>query len=76
MNDFSYTSLEGYIAARVFVEALRRGGDASRDALIRALEGLRSLDVGGFSVSFAPDNHNGSKFVEMTVLNKNGEVRY
>ena len=76
VNEFSYTSLEGYIAARVFVEALRRGGDASREALIRALESLRNVDVGGFAVTLSPDNHNASRFVEMTVLNKAGEVRY
>ena len=76
VNDFSYTSLEGYVAARVFVEALRRGGDASREALIRALESLRNVDLGGFTASFSPDNHNASRFVEMTVLNKAGEVRY
>lgn len=74
--DFSYTSLEGYIAAKVMVEALRRGGDASRDALVKSLESLRNVDVGGFNVSFAPDNHNASTFVELTVLNKKGEVRY
>ena len=74
--DFSYTSLEGYIAAKVFVEALRRGGDASRDALIKSLESLRNVDIGGFNVSFGPDNHNASTFVELTVLNKKGEVRY
>ena len=73
--DLSYTSLEGYIAAKVLVEALRRGGDTSREALIKALEGLR-VDLGGFTAAFAADNHNASKFVEMTVLNKNGEVRY
>ena len=76
VNDFSYTSLEGYIAARIFVEALRRGGDASREALIRSLESLRNVDVGGFNVALSPDNHNASRFVEMTVLNKAGEVRY
>ncbi len=76
VNDFSYTSLEGYVAARVFVEALRRGGDASREALIRALESLRNVDLGGFAVTLSPDNHNASRFVEMTVLNKAGEVRY
>ncbi len=76
VNDFSYTSLEGYVAAKVMVEALRKGGDASREALIRALEGLRNVDLGGFTVSFSPDNHNASSFVEMTVLNKNGEIRY
>lgn len=76
VTDFSYTSLEGYVAAKVMVEALRKGGDASREALIRALEGLRNVDLGGFTVSFSPDNHNASSFVEMTVLNKNGEIRY
>ncbi|MEO7252907.1 MAG: ABC transporter substrate-binding protein [Casimicrobium sp.] len=76
VKEFSYTSLEGYIAARVFVEALRRGGDASREALIRALESLRNVDIGGFNVALGPDNHNASRFVEMTVLNKAGEVRY
>ena len=76
VTDFSYTSLEGYIAAKVMVEALRRGGDASREALIKALESMRNVDVGGFNVSFAPDNHNASTFVELTVLNKKGEVRY
>lgn len=74
-TDLSYTSLEGYIAAKVLVEALRRGGDASREALVKALEGLR-VDLGGFTATFGADNHNASKFVEMTVLNKNGDVRY
>ena len=76
ITDFSYTSLEGYIAAKVLVEALRLGGYASRDALIKSLESLSNLDIGGFNVSFGPDDHNASAFVELTVLNKNGEVRY
>ncbi len=72
----SYTSLEGYIAAKLLVEGLRRGGDTSRDALIRALEGLRNVDLGGFTASFGADSHNASKFVELTVLGKDGKVRY
>ena len=75
-SEFSYTSLEGYVAAKVMTEALRRGGDASREALVRAIESVRSVDIGGFNVSFGPDNHNASSFVELTVLNKKGEVRY
>lgn len=76
VTDLSYTSLEGYVAAKVFTEALRRGGDTSREALIKSLEAMRNVDLGGFNVSFGPDNHNASTFVEMTVLNKHGEVRY
>jgi ABC-type branched-subunit amino acid transport system substrate-binding protein len=62
--------------AKVLVEALRRGGDASREALIKSLESLRNVDIGGFNVSFGPDNRSASSFVELTVLNKKGEIRY
>lgn len=72
----SYTSLEGYVAARIFVEALRRGGDSSRENLIKALEAIRGLDLGGFNASFSGDNHNASKFVELTVLGRDGKIRY
>jgi ABC-type branched-subunit amino acid transport system substrate-binding protein len=72
----SYTSLEGYVAARIIVEALRRGGDSSRENLIKSLEAIRSLDLGGFTASFSADNHNASKFVELTVLGRDGKVRY
>ncbi len=75
-GELSYTSLEGFIAARIMVEALKRGGDASRDALIRAIEGMRDMSLGGFPVFFGPDNHSASKFVELTVLDRNGQVRY
>jgi len=74
--DLSYTSLEGFIAARIMVEALKRGGDASREALVRAIEGMRDVNLGGFPVFFTPDNHSASKFVELTVLDRNGQVRY
>ncbi|MEO7278580.1 MAG: ABC transporter substrate-binding protein [Casimicrobium sp.] len=75
-GDLSYTSLEGFIAARIFVEALKRGGDSSREALIRAIEGMRDISLGGFPVFFSADNHSASRFVELTVLNRDGKVRY
>lgn len=72
----SYTSLEGFVAAKLMTEALRRGGDASREALIRTLEGMRGVDLGGYIASFTPESHNASKFVELTVLGRDGKVRY
>jgi ABC-type branched-subunit amino acid transport system substrate-binding protein len=68
-----FSSLEGYIAAKVFVEGLRRAGaDLTRDKFIKAMEtiNLSNYDI-GFPVSFSATNHNGSTFVDMTVISKN-----
>jgi ABC-type branched-subunit amino acid transport system substrate-binding protein len=68
----SYTSLEGYIAAKVFVEGLKRTGkDLTREKFISALETLNYFDVGGFTVNFSPKSHNGSSFVELTMIGRN-----
>lgn len=74
-NDYSFGSLEGYVAAKVFVEGLRRAGkEPTREALVTALETLRDFDLGGFYVTYTPTDHNGSKFVEMTVISRNGKI--
>ncbi|MCO5400205.1 ABC transporter substrate-binding protein [Ralstonia soli] len=75
ITDFDYGSIEGYVAARVFVEGLRRAGrDLTREKLITALESMGNYDLGGFNVNFSPSNHVGSKFVEMTIINSHGQV--
>ena len=72
-DSFNFSSLEGYIAARVFVEGLRRAGaQPTREGFIAALESLRDFDVGGFNVTYTPSDHNGSKFVELTVISRDG----
>src|SRR5215468_2555578 len=70
-QEYSFTSLEGFIAAKVLVEGLRRtGNDLTREKFIAAMETMRDVDFGGFYVTFTPTNHNGSKFVELTVIGK------
>ncbi|WP_420996510.1 ABC transporter substrate-binding protein [Cupriavidus sp. 30B13] len=74
-NEFDYASIEGFIAAKAFVEGLRRAGkDLTRDKLMAALETMKSYDLGGYIVNFGPDSHVGSKFVEMTIINSRGQV--
>lgn len=64
--DLGYTSLEGYMGAAIFVEALRlAGAEPTRASLITALEFL-STDLGGFPVEFSPTNHQGSTAVFLT----------
>ncbi|HET9653055.1 MAG TPA: ABC transporter substrate-binding protein [Usitatibacter sp.] len=66
-----FGTLEGFIAAKVMVEGLKRAGrKLDRDTFIRAMETL-DYDVGGFKVSYGPENHNGSKFVDLTIISRN-----
>jgi ABC-type branched-subunit amino acid transport system substrate-binding protein len=66
-----FGTLEGYIGAKVMVEGLRRAGrKLDRDTFIRAMESIQEFDVGGFKVSYGPGNHNGSHFVDLTIISK------
>ncbi len=72
----NFTSLEGFLAAKIFVEGLRRAGkDLTREKLVKALEtiNIHNYDAGGFDVNFSPSNHSGSKFVEMTMITKDAK---
>jgi branched-chain amino acid transport system substrate-binding protein len=74
---FSFTSLESYIAAKVSVEAMRRAGpNMTRESFQKALDGLKGYDTGGYVVNFTPTDHNGSSFVELTVLGRDKKYSY
>ena len=76
-DKYSFTSLEGYIAAKVMVEGLRRAGkNPTRESLVDALAGLGKIDLGGFSVTYTPTNHNGSNFVDLTIISRAGTFKH
>ncbi|MDO9404583.1 MAG: ABC transporter substrate-binding protein [Polaromonas sp.] len=67
--------LEGYIAARVYTEALRRAPkDLTRARLKKAIESLEEVSVGGFRVHFTEDRV-ASKLVELSLIDSQGRVR-
>jgi branched-chain amino acid transport system substrate-binding protein len=71
----TYTTLEGFIAAKVMVEALRRAGpNASREQLLAALATMKDFDVGGFPVNYAGGNRLGSRFAEVTIVSRSGKL--
>lgn len=75
-KDYSYTSLESYIAAKALVEAIRRAGrDVTRASVLRALDGLGAYDTGGYTVTFTASDHNGSSFVALTILSRDLKFR-
>jgi branched-chain amino acid transport system substrate-binding protein len=63
-KDIDFSSLEGYLDAKVFVEGLKRAGrNPTRDGLITGLESIHDWDLGGFTVRYGPQDHVGSSFV-------------
>jgi branched-chain amino acid transport system substrate-binding protein len=73
----NYTSLEGYIAARVAIEGLRKAGpNLTRSKYIEALEKIRDLDLGGYRISFSDKNHDGSRYVDMGIITASGGLRF
>ena len=74
-SEYSFLTLESYLSARILVEGLRRAGrDLTREKLIAALETMHDVNFGGFRVSFSRTNHEASKFVELTVIGKDGQI--
>ena len=75
-NKPNYSSMEGYVAAKLFTEGLRRAGRApNREALINGLESVQSLDLGGFVVGYGGKSHVASRFVDLSMLTDDGRVR-
>ncbi|MFV0665871.1 ABC transporter substrate-binding protein [Denitromonas sp.] len=69
-----YYSLEGYVAARVMIEALKRiGGPPTREKLITALE-QAPFDLGGYRLAFTPNDHGGAHYVDLTIIGRNGRI--
>lgn len=72
-KNLSYGSLEGYIAAKTLVEALKRAGpNPTPIAVKRALESFGALDLGGLQVRYRPGEHVGLMFSELTLIRRDG----
>jgi branched-chain amino acid transport system substrate-binding protein len=65
---YSFISLEGYVNARVVVEAVRRAGpNPTRSGFRQALESLKNFDLGiGAALTFGPERHQGLDSVYFT----------
>jgi branched-chain amino acid transport system substrate-binding protein len=76
-KDFDFSSLEGYLTARILVEGLRRAGkNLTRDGLISGLESMRDFNLGGFTVNFSPKNHQASNFTDLSIIAKGGKFMH
>jgi ABC-type branched-subunit amino acid transport system substrate-binding protein len=67
--------IEGFAAAKVTVEALRRcAGACSRADLVRSLDTL-DIDLGGMKLAYSPTHHTGLDFTDLSIIDRGGAFR-
>lgn len=70
--------LEGFAAAKVLTEGLRRAAaarDLSRSGLQRALDGMNRFDLGGLELSYSPTDHTGLDYADLSIIGADGKFR-
>jgi len=72
-----YASLEGFVAANILIDALKRtGAQLDTEKLVDALESTRNLDLGlGISLSFGRSDHQASHKIWGTALDETGRFQ-
>ncbi|MBU1363241.1 MAG: ABC transporter substrate-binding protein [Gammaproteobacteria bacterium] len=71
----NHTLVEGYLGAKVLVEALRLAGPKPTAKKLRdTLEGIGQFDAGGLNIGFSPNNHRGSAYTDITIIGRNGKL--
>ena len=69
--------LEAYVTTQVLIEGLRRAGTAApRQRLVPALDALKRLDLGGYTVEFGPTRHTGSEFVDISIIGRDCKLMF
>jgi branched-chain amino acid transport system substrate-binding protein len=69
----SHMALEGFAAAKVLVEGLRRAGRTpTRVSFMAGLETMQEYDLGGLKLSYGPHARSGLNYVEASIVNRKG----
>ena len=71
----SFATLEGFAAAKIAVEALRRAGpNPTREKIAQALNGAGEINLGGAYVKYAKAARYGWRNVELTIIGSDGKL--
>jgi len=68
-----HLTLEGFMAAKVLVEGLKRAGNApSRESILTAMQRMGRLDLGGFTVDLSRNGRDHGAFVDIAMIRRDG----
>ena len=71
-----FVSLEGYLVGRLAIAGLEAcGPDLSRQCFLDGIYGTGSFALDGFTLTYGPDDNQGSDAVFLTVLGNDGDFR-
>lgn len=74
-NELTPAHIEGFAAAKLVVETLKRAGkDVSRDSFAKALDGAR-IDLGGLQVNYTDKEHTGLEYTDVSIVGEDGKFR-
>jgi branched-chain amino acid transport system substrate-binding protein len=74
-QQLSFYSVEGFMGAKIVVEALKRAGpNPTRAKVIAALNTMKDYDIGDFVVNYTPASRSGSKTVDLTIIGRTGRL--
>lgn len=73
----SPSQLEGFVHAKLLVEGLKRAGrNLTTESFIQAMEAAGEISFGRFVAKYGPGSHNGSSYVELAIIDAQGQLRY
>lgn len=76
LDGVSPANMEGFIAAKVLVEGLKRAGPKpTRQGLLTALNGMQKIELGGMELSFSANDHSGLAFTDISIISEDGKFR-
>ncbi len=68
-----YDYMFGYLNMRILLEGMRRAGKQVTSAnIVKGMESMTKYDMGGYPVSYGPNKHHGSSFVEIAIVGPGG----
>ena len=69
----SHLTLEGFMAAKVLVEAVRRAGASpTRESILASMQRMGRVDLGGFTVDLSRNGRDHGAFVDIAMIRRDG----